>query len=204
MRRAAKRDDSEKAIVAAIEAAGWTWIRVSDAGLFDGFAVRAGVIVPGEIKTGNGKLTPRQVAIFAVLAGAGVTVHVWRTPLEALAVLGCTAVEARRGLVAAWRISGSGADATVLVPATVKDTECMLSEARQRLGVGAVDPLVPSATPGFLTPRRNVVRTKRTTAAYVPPRTMTGPCSTPGCEERAMPSGSQCTGCFLEGAGAEK
>lgn len=88
MRRAAKRDDNEPLIVRAVESAGWLAIRVSDSGIMDLLCAKDGRLVPLEVKSGDGKLTPKQKETFTKLATAGVLVQVVRSPGEALGVLG--------------------------------------------------------------------------------------------------------------------
>lgn len=84
MRHAAKRDDSEPGIIQALELAGWTVIPISDTGAPDLLCCRRGVIKLLECKTEGRGLTPAQQKTFARIQGAMVTVHVVRTPEEAL------------------------------------------------------------------------------------------------------------------------
>lgn len=88
MRRAAKRDDNEALIVTALQSAGWTVLRVSDAGIMDLLAARNGVLAPLEVKGPKGELTPKQKETFAALARAGIIVQVVRSPAEALRLVG--------------------------------------------------------------------------------------------------------------------
>ena len=88
MRRAAKRDDNEALIVTAFQSAGWTVVRVSDAGAPDLICVRMGEISLVEVKGPKGTLTPAQEVAFERLNKAGVTVLVVRSPQEALNVVG--------------------------------------------------------------------------------------------------------------------
>ena len=88
MRFAAKRDVTEPAIVRALEAAGWTVLKISDTGLPDLLCMRRGVVRFLECKSPGGTLTPAQAAAFQRFAGALVTVHVVRTPEEALMAVG--------------------------------------------------------------------------------------------------------------------
>jgi hypothetical protein len=60
MRRAAKRDTAEPAIVEALERAGWTVKRVSGHDLPDLFCSRKNYVVAAEVKTGKRKLTEGQ------------------------------------------------------------------------------------------------------------------------------------------------
>lgn len=84
MRHAAKRDANEPEIVRALELAGWTVIPISDTGVMDLLCIRRGVIRLLEVKGPKGKLTPAQEKTFARINAAGGTVHVVRTPAEAL------------------------------------------------------------------------------------------------------------------------
>lgn len=84
MRRAAKRDDTEPAIVQALQLAGWTVLRVSDGGVPDLLCARSGVLKLLEVKSPGGRLTDAQERTFQRLAAALVTVHVVTTPEEAL------------------------------------------------------------------------------------------------------------------------
>jgi hypothetical protein len=84
MRRAAKRDDNEPAIVKALELSGWTVVRVSDAGAPDLLCARNGRIVLMEVKGPKGKLTTAQVKTHTRLDAAGVVVRVVRSPEEAI------------------------------------------------------------------------------------------------------------------------
>jgi len=84
MRYASKRDENEPAIVQALELAGWTVVPVSSRGAPDLLCARRGVLKLLEVKGPDGDLTPAQEETFARLAGALVTVHVVRTPEEAL------------------------------------------------------------------------------------------------------------------------
>lgn len=84
MRHAAKRDANEPEIVEALELSGWTVIPVSDTGVMDLLCIRRGVVKLLEVKSAKGKLTPAQEKTFARIHAAGGTVHVVRTPAEAL------------------------------------------------------------------------------------------------------------------------
>lgn len=84
MRWAAKRDANEPEIVAALEMAGWTVIKVSDSGFPDLLCARKGVLKLLEVKMPDGELTPAQEKTFARIQRALVSVHVVRTPEEAL------------------------------------------------------------------------------------------------------------------------
>lgn len=84
LRHAAKRDANEAEIVRALELAGWAVIPVSDTGVMDLLCIRRGVIRLLEVKGPKGKLTPAQERTFARIHAAGGTVHVVRTPAEAL------------------------------------------------------------------------------------------------------------------------
>lgn len=88
MRRAAKRDDNEALIVTVLQSAGWTVVRVSDAGAPDLLVARNGVLTLMEVKGPKGTLTDTQKVAFERLAGAGVQVQVVRSPQEALGVVG--------------------------------------------------------------------------------------------------------------------
>lgn len=88
MRHAAKRDDTEPAIVQALELAGWTVVKVSDTGFPDLACFRRGVVRFLECKGPDGALTPAQEKTFGRIQGALVTVHVVRTPEEALMAVG--------------------------------------------------------------------------------------------------------------------
>lgn len=84
MRHAAKRDANEPEIVRALELAGWTVIPISDTGVMDLLCIRRGVIRLLEVKGPKGKLTPAQEKTFARIHAALGTVHIVRTPAEAL------------------------------------------------------------------------------------------------------------------------
>jgi hypothetical protein len=88
MRRAAKRDDNEALIVTALQSAGWTVVRVSDAGAPDLICVRMGEISLVEVKGPKGTLTPAQGVAFERLNKAGVAVLIVRSPGDALIALG--------------------------------------------------------------------------------------------------------------------
>lgn len=88
MRRASRRDDTEPGIVKALEAAGWTVIRISDTGAPDLLAIRRGVLTALECKSPGGTLTPAQQTAFMRWAAAGLPVKVVRTPEEALMAVG--------------------------------------------------------------------------------------------------------------------
>ena len=84
MRHAAKRDANEPEIIRALELAGWTVIPISDTGVMDLLCIKRGIIKLLEVKSEKGKLTPAQEKTFARIHAAGGTVHVVRTPAEAL------------------------------------------------------------------------------------------------------------------------
>lgn len=88
MRWAAKRDSNEPEIVKALERAGWTVVKVSDKGVPDLLCFRRGVVKMLEVKGPDGALTPAQVETFTRIHAALVTVHVVRTPEEALMAVG--------------------------------------------------------------------------------------------------------------------
>lgn len=72
----------------ALELAGWTVLKVSDTGLPDLVCLRRGVVKFLECKSPGGNLTPAQEYTFRRFAAALVTVHVVRTPEEALMAVG--------------------------------------------------------------------------------------------------------------------
>lgn len=84
MRRAAKRDSSEGAIVAALEATGWTVEKVSSPGFPDLVCVRRGVVVLLEVKSRGGEMEPKQVALHGRWERAHYLIPVVQTPEEAL------------------------------------------------------------------------------------------------------------------------
>jgi hypothetical protein len=88
VRHAAKRDAVEPAIVTALELAGWTVVKVSDKGFPDLCCFRKGEARFLEVKSPGGTLTPAQKTTFARMQGALVTVHVVRTPEQALMAVG--------------------------------------------------------------------------------------------------------------------
>jgi len=88
MRLAAKRDATEAGIIAALQLAGWSVIRLSDTGAPDLLAIRHGVVRPIECKSPGGELTPAQRKAFVRWEVAGLPVVVARTPEEALAATG--------------------------------------------------------------------------------------------------------------------
>lgn len=87
MRHAAKRDLTEPAIVAALEAHGVTVFRVSDAGIPDLLCAYRGQWVVMEVKSPGGGLTKAQKAFVSKSASAGVRIPVVQTPEEALAAM---------------------------------------------------------------------------------------------------------------------
>lgn len=99
MRYAAKRDANEAEIVRALELSGWTVIPVSDTGVMDLLCIRRGVVRLLEVKSAKGKRTPAQEKTFARIHAAGGTVHVVRTPAEALHAV-ALGVESELGPVA--------------------------------------------------------------------------------------------------------
>lgn len=88
LRHAAKRDDTEPVIVKALELAGWTVVKVSDGGFPDLVCCRRGVVRFLEVKSPGGTLTDAQEKTFRRIEAALVTVHVVRTPEEALLAVG--------------------------------------------------------------------------------------------------------------------
>lgn len=60
MRRAARRDNNEDAIVQALRASGWSVAFLSGAGTPDLVIGRPGALLLVEVKAKNGKLTPDQ------------------------------------------------------------------------------------------------------------------------------------------------
>lgn len=88
----AKRTDSNSSqILEALAACGWYWLDTSRAGFGapDGFAVRAGRLVPIEIKDGDKppsarQLTPREIEVHAAFAAAGVPIRIVSNVDEAL------------------------------------------------------------------------------------------------------------------------
>ncbi len=90
MRHAAKRDTTEPAIIAALQRAGWSVIRLSDTGAPDLLAIRHGVVRPVECKSPGGALTPAQRKAFLSWAAAGLPVTVAYTPDEAIAAVCAT------------------------------------------------------------------------------------------------------------------
>jgi hypothetical protein len=86
MRRAARRDDNENAVVEALLAVGATVHRLDETGVPDllvGFRRQTFLI---EVKGPRGKLTGDQVAWHRGWRGAAA--HVVRTPTEALRAIG--------------------------------------------------------------------------------------------------------------------
>ena len=82
MRRAAKRDANEAAIVAALERIGCVVRRVNQDGLPDLLVARGGVWMPIEVKEPKGKLTRAQahlmrVAPFPVVSSVVDAVKLW-------------------------------------------------------------------------------------------------------------------------------
>ena len=84
MRRAAKRDASEAAIVDALRAVGATVVRTDWCDLTVGFRGRNFAL---ECKTGKGKLTRSQTDLLRTWAGH---YDIVRTPDEALVAIGAT------------------------------------------------------------------------------------------------------------------
>ena len=93
MRRfGAKRDANEAPIVQAVQLAGWKVWQLSAPGLPDLMCVRHGRVVFLEVKDRpatqkKGRLRPLQVDMAQSLASAGLTVHIVRTPEEAIHAL---------------------------------------------------------------------------------------------------------------------
>lgn len=105
MRRAAKRDENEAAIVEALEAVGATVERLSGASIPDLLVGYRGVTTLMEVKqpagakggTSHRDLLPGQAAWHAAWRGSPVAVV--RTPAEALAAIGVYVNPERRGAV---------------------------------------------------------------------------------------------------------
>jgi hypothetical protein len=87
MRWAAQRDETEPAVVTALQLAGWTVEKVSAPGFPDLLCVRRGVAVLLEVKSRRGRMKPAQVELHARLRAAGLAVAVVTTPEEALAAV---------------------------------------------------------------------------------------------------------------------
>ena len=90
MRRAAKRDASEAAIVDALRAVGATVVRTDWCDLTVGFRGRNFAL---ECKTGKGKLTRSQTDLLRTWAGH---YDIVRTPEDALAAIGVTTCNTTR------------------------------------------------------------------------------------------------------------
>jgi hypothetical protein len=86
VRTAAKRDDAERAIIEALEAAGATVQQLSGGGIPDLLVGVAGRTVLLEVKGDAGSLTGPQVLWLAWWCGGPVSVV--STPAEALAAVG--------------------------------------------------------------------------------------------------------------------
>lgn len=93
MRRAAKRDTTEPAIISALQLAGWSVVRLSDTGAPDLLAIRHGVVRPIECKSPGGELTPAQRKAFVAWAAAGLPVAVAYTAEDALFAVGAVTLE---------------------------------------------------------------------------------------------------------------
>ncbi len=83
MRRAAKRDDTERDILLALTAVGAEFLCLD---VFDILVWFRGQLFMLECKTGRGRPTPSQ----ARLERRGWPLHVVRSPVEALAAIGIT------------------------------------------------------------------------------------------------------------------
>jgi hypothetical protein len=83
VRRAAQRDAVEAAVIQALRSVGWDFLRISDTGIMDGLAVRAGCIIPMEVKSPGGVLEPAQRVTFERLERAGVLVPIVTSGIEA-------------------------------------------------------------------------------------------------------------------------
>lgn len=86
MRRAAKRDAAEPAIVAALVDSGFTTIRISQAGLPDLLVIRAGHVWLLEVKSRKSRVTPAQRRFDA--ASVPCPFAIVSNPEEALAAVG--------------------------------------------------------------------------------------------------------------------
>lgn len=135
MRFAAKRDVTEPAIVRALEAAGWTVLKISDTGLPDLLCMRRGVVRFLECKSPGGTLTPAQAAAFQRFAGALVTVHVVRTPEEALMSVGAPVEGVLPALLLVDPVTACGTlpASHVVTPAFQREqTEAVIPKRRRR------------------------------------------------------------------------
>lgn len=87
-RRAARRDSNEVAIVAALEAAGATVVRLSAEGAPDLLIGFRNVVFLAEVKTKTGRLTPAQLAFHQRWQGRPVAIVC--SPDDALRLIGVT------------------------------------------------------------------------------------------------------------------
>lgn len=90
MRRAAKRDGAEPEIVAALERAGFTVLRISQSGIPDLFVLRGGRVWLLEVKSRPTRITPAQRRFDA--ASLPCPFAIVSTPAEALAAVGVSKV----------------------------------------------------------------------------------------------------------------
>lgn len=88
------RDENERPIIAALQAAGCIVCQLSDRGLPDllvmvpGNDDAPGIVALLEVKNGKGKLKPDQVKFFDLVKGKRLPVFVVRTAAEALEAVG--------------------------------------------------------------------------------------------------------------------
>jgi hypothetical protein len=93
MRRAAKRDHSERDIRDALDAVGAQWLLLC---AFDLLVCFRGQLFMLEVKTGKGHTTWLQDRLLA----RGWPLHIVRTPAEALHVIGAVPMSASESLIA--------------------------------------------------------------------------------------------------------
>lgn len=79
LRRAAKRDANEPALLTRARLNGWTVLQQNEAGRPDWLCMRAGVVRFVEVKMPDGELTPLQAETFPLYEASGCPVAVVRT-----------------------------------------------------------------------------------------------------------------------------
>ena len=82
MRRAARRDENEAAIVAALQSLGWHVTKVSAPGFPDLVCIRRGQVVHVEVKMPGGKMERAQVDLHEAWERAGLRIPVVSSPRQ--------------------------------------------------------------------------------------------------------------------------
>lgn len=145
MRRAAKRDDNERAIIKTWEAMGAYVESVSGPGLVDTLVHYKGQLYRAEVKGAKRGLTKKQVENFERASRAGVPTYIIRTTAHATALLGVGSVRAPFWSPDGGALAGAARKARAFRPGTDK--------ARTLAESCKVDCCIISAVPGTNPPR---------------------------------------------------